>query len=71
MESPVPLGKLSAPQAPSEQQERQTLAQLHKRIREEKQRSGRVISVGEAKQLLNDEQQPAKKPATIRRTSAE
>ena len=33
------------------------MAEIHKRIREEKQNSGRVISVAEAKKMLDEEKQ--------------
>ena len=66
------------PKGPNEEElaERKNLAEIHKRIRLEKQNTGKVLSVAEAKQLVDkeqgktrnvaaDERPPRKQPTTV------
>ncbi len=48
----------------SEQVDRQNLAEVHKRIRQEKQQSGKVITVAEAKKLIEAEKTATKTTRT-------
>ena len=47
-------------------QDRHKLAELHKRIRAEKQSTGKVLSVAEAKKIVEEE----KKPSNLGRKSS-
>lgn len=54
-EQPVSTGATPKPSA-EELKERQNLAEIHKKIRLEKQKTGRVISVADAKKIIEEEQ---------------
>ena len=63
--SEPPSVKNAVPKPTAEElKERQNLAEIHKRIRLEKQKTGRVISVADAKKILEDEQ-VLKKAGTV------
>ena len=45
--------------------ERRALAEIHKRIREEKQKNGNVLTVAEAKKLIEEEAKGQPKPRRL------
>ena len=56
--------KSSAPASPS-REDRSNLAEIHKRIRLEKQSTGRVLSVTEAKKKLEEEKKGMNRKSSI------